>query len=308
MASRRTSWTPASRGTGAARLRFCRRSPASPLRAAARRRGRLRRTRGRRNSGLRTRAARAPTSLRADSAQRPGLYGLCVRHGSRLIPTWTPARRIDRGTRSLARCSRTRRWLRSTFITRQISSLSRSSKKSQRSRSWSFGGRSASASRTRLAVLGAEQHGVHRRACFSGASYSSSKRGGSRADAVLLEEHVVADTVDERAQAFGRVEPALLLEGLQHPGKGFLPDVLDGRGRAEARAQLQRQELAKVLSEMAFGVGVGRMRDAGCSPWSNSSRLRMASIAIIVGQFSISRVVVIHRHSLQSGRLVQLCP
>ena len=56
----------------------------------------------------------------------------------------------------------------------------------------------------------------------------------------------------------GDVQAALLLEGLKHAREGFLPDVLDGRGRSEARAELQRQELPEVLGEMAFGLRVGR--------------------------------------------------
>ena len=166
-----------------------------------------------------------------------------------------------------------------------------------------------------VAVLGRQQDVVHARPNLRRVVLVV-QRGRSRPRAVLFEEDVVADAVDERAQAFGRVQAALLLEGLKHPRKGFLPDVLDGRGRSEPRAELQRQKLSEVLGEMAFGLRVGRDEALEVVPVELVASERPQS-ALIVGQFSISRVVLIHGDSLQiraadvdpcrSGLVGQLC-
>ena len=77
---------------------------------------------------------------------------------------------------------------------------------------------------------------------------------GPRLGPVDLEQHVVADAVDERAEALGRGQPFSLPEGDQDAHEGFLLRVFDEGRRTQPRSQLQRKQIAKVFREMVLGV------------------------------------------------------
>ena len=87
---------------------------------------------------------------------------------------------------------------------------------------------------------------------------SSTRVGDAGLGAVDLEEHVIADGIDEGAEGFG-IFDAGLAEGLEDAKKSFLDDILDQLRGTQTRTQLDGQQFAEVRDEIAFGFGVGMM-------------------------------------------------
>src|SRR5690606_28410380 len=73
---------------------------------------------------------------------------------------------------------------------------------------------------------------------------------------VGLEEDVVADGIDEGPEAAGRLQATLATQGREDAQKRLLGHVFDGRGRPEARPQLEPEQPAEVRREVTFGRGV----------------------------------------------------
>jgi hypothetical protein len=72
-----------------------------------------------------------------------------------------------------------------------------------------------------------------------------------------LEQDVVADGVDERAETARDREPVLFPECRQHAKERFLFGILDQRGRSKPPAELCRKELPEVLAKMPFSLLIG---------------------------------------------------
>lgn len=73
------------------------------------------------------------------------------------------------------------------------------------------------------------------------------KAGGA---AELFEDNIVADGVDEGADAFGVVKPAVAAEVSKDAKKGFLDDVVAEFGGAYAGAELDVEQFTEVAREM----------------------------------------------------------
>ena len=84
------------------------------------------------------------------------------------------------------------------------------------------------------------------------------QRHGLRPRPIHLEDHVVADRVDERAERFGRLYAALASQGRKDAREGLLLRILDLFAGAKTRPQLQRQQVAEVAREVGFCVRISR--------------------------------------------------
>ncbi len=74
--------------------------------------------------------------------------------------------------------------------------------------------------------------------------------------AVVLEENVVADGIDESAEAFGLAQSAFLAEGGEDAGKGLLAHVFDGLPGLKPRAKLEVEQLSEVPDEVLLSAKV----------------------------------------------------
>lgn len=67
--------------------------------------------------------------------------------------------------------------------------------------------------------------------------------------AVGLEQDVVANGIDERAEALGLVD-FLTTDGAEDAGEGFLADILDGLRRVQTGAEFELNQFAEVGDKM----------------------------------------------------------
>jgi hypothetical protein len=74
--------------------------------------------------------------------------------------------------------------------------------------------------------------------------------------AIHLEQDVVTNGVDERAEATRGLNSPWLPERFHDPEKGLLARIFDLRRRAQARSQLDRKEIPEVARKVALGIGV----------------------------------------------------
>jgi hypothetical protein len=72
----------------------------------------------------------------------------------------------------------------------------------------------------------------------------------------VLKENVVADGIDEGAEAFGLAQGAWLAEPGENPGKGLLAHVLDCVGGLEPRAKFQVEQFCEIPDKMLLGAEV----------------------------------------------------
>src|SRR5688572_6060236 len=82
------------------------------------------------------------------------------------------------------------------------------------------------------------------------------ERRGLRVGAIHLEQDVVADAVDERAEAAGGLNAPGLPKRFHDPEKRLLPRILNVRRRPQARSQLDREQIPEVAREMALGLWI----------------------------------------------------
>ena len=152
------------------------------------------------------------------------------------------------------------------FNSLHTSSLSRSSKNSQRKRSFSFCGRAASARCTLHPILRRDHPGFHRRPRFVDRVELFRHRLVARAGPINLEQHVVAHPVDERPEVFGGLQAAPLLERRQHAPERLLPRVFYLSWRPQPRSELDGEQVAEVPGEMLLGLGDPRPPGARRKP------------------------------------------
>jgi hypothetical protein len=73
---------------------------------------------------------------------------------------------------------------------------------------------------------------------------------------VKLQQNVVADGVNERAELLGATDSILCSQRFQNPQESFLLNVLHGLGRAHTGAELDEQEFAEITDKMLLGPEV----------------------------------------------------
>jgi hypothetical protein len=70
--------------------------------------------------------------------------------------------------------------------------------------------------------------------------------------AVVLQENVVANGIDEGAEALGVADRSVGANGTNHARERFLAKVVDGIGRKPPGAELQLEKLRKVVNKMTL--------------------------------------------------------
>jgi len=81
---------------------------------------------------------------------------------------------------------------------------------------------------------------------------------GLRVGAIHLEQDVVADAIDEGAEAARRLNTAGLAKRLHDTKERLLPGVLDLRRRAQTRSQLDRQKMPEIAGEVPLRLRISR--------------------------------------------------
>ncbi len=79
---------------------------------------------------------------------------------------------------------------------------------------------------------------------------------GSRTRAIVLEQHVVANRVDQGAEPLTMPDASVIPQQREHARECLLPDILNGVVGPQSRAQLEGDQLTEVAHKVLFGRGV----------------------------------------------------